>query len=100
MVKDGTALSAEDERSDMNNPNDSYKRNLAQLEALPAGDQRRAAIPRLVARIAASAPKTDCGGYWTNLKSGCIACNPNGEHYHFADGGCDTEPCYRHGGPA
>lgn len=43
--------------------------------------------------------KNDCGFEWDNLPSGCPRCNPNGEHYHYANGSCDTEPCRKHGGP-
>jgi len=42
---------------------------------------------------------SECGREWVNLPTACHMCNPNGAHYHFADGSCDTEPCVRHGGP-
>lgn len=42
---------------------------------------------------------TDCGKRWENLPTGCFICN-GGPHYHYENGSCDNEPCYRHGGPA
>lgn len=41
----------------------------------------------------------ECGKEWENLPQSCYACNPNGAHYHYSNGSCDTEPCVRHGGP-